>query len=43
MDALIDAGKLISGMYGDDNALGKEFTDICGAHVDYMWDIQHEK
>lgn len=24
-------------------AIGEEFTDICGSHSDYMWDIVHEK
>ena len=28
-------------IYADDNAAGVELTDICGAHVDYMWDIIH--
>ena len=23
--------------------IGNEFTDICGSHSDYMWDIVHEK
>ena len=23
--------------------IGSEFTDICGSHSDYMWDIVHEK
>ncbi|MDX1555921.1 MAG: hypothetical protein R3212_07845 [Xanthomonadales bacterium] len=23
--------------------IGAEFTDICGSHSDYMWDIVHEK
>ena len=23
--------------------IGTEFTDICGSHSDYMWDIAHEK
>lgn len=36
-------GEAIAAMYDDDNALGKEFVDICGEHVDYMWNIQHEK
>ena len=25
------------------NEAGAEFSDICGDHVDYMWDIQYEK
>ena len=23
--------------------IGAEFTEICGSHSDYMWDIVHEK
>ena len=26
-----------------DNAAGREFSDICGSHEDYMWNIVHEK
>lgn len=33
----------IDAIYADDNELGMEFSDICGPHVDYMWDIIHEK
>ena len=33
----------IDAIYADDNELGAEFSDICGPHVDYMWDIIHEK
>lgn len=36
-------GKAIEAMYADDNELGAELNDICGGHVDYMWDIIHEK
>ena len=25
------------------NAAGTEFSEICGSHVDYMWNIVHEK
>jgi hypothetical protein len=41
-DLLKARGELIELMYTDDNAAGKEFTTICGSHVDYMWDIQIE-
>lgn len=27
----------------DGNELADEFSEICGSHTDYMWDIQHEK
>ncbi len=33
----------IDAIYADDNDLGIEFSDICGPHVDYMWNIIHEK
>ena len=26
-----------------DNAAGREFSEICGSHEDYMWNILHEK
>ena len=36
-------GAAIEAMYADDNEAGAEFSEICGPHVDYMWDITHEK
>ena len=36
-------GKAIDAIYADDSAMGIEFDDICGEHVDYMWDIISEK
>jgi hypothetical protein len=36
-------GMAIEAIYADDNAMGVELDDICGAHVDYMWDIISEK
>lgn len=42
--ALLKArGELLDEMYAEDSAAGKEFTEICGSHADYMWDIQLEK
>lgn len=36
--------EVIDTMYAEgENEAGREFTDICGDHVDYMWDIQLEK
>ena len=37
-------GELITAMYGEDgdNKVGAEFSDICGSHEDYMWDITLE-
>ena len=32
-------GEAIQTMYGD----GAEFSEICGNHVDYVWNIVHEK
>ena len=41
--ALLKArGELIDEMYAEGNAAGEEFNEICGSHVDYMWDIQLE-
>jgi len=41
--ALLKArGELIDEMYVDGNKAGEEFTEICGSHADYMWDIQLE-
>lgn len=36
---LIEASYETEGM----EEIGKEFSDICGSHTDYMWDIVHEK
>ncbi len=34
----------IAKIYADGgNEAGVEFSDICGSHVDYMWNIVHEK
>lgn len=38
-NALIAAAFDAEGM----EEIGEEFTDICGSHSDYMWDIVHEK
>jgi len=35
-------GETIDLLYAEDSEAGIEFTDICGPHVDYMWDIIHE-
>ncbi len=35
-------GELIDEMYAEGNAAGEEFTEICGSHADYMWNIQLE-
>ena len=26
----------------EDNALGESFSEICGSHSDYLWEIAHE-
>ena len=31
----------LEAIYADNNEAGAELSDICGAHVDYMWDIIH--
>jgi len=41
-DLLKARAALIDEIYAEDNKAGQEFNDICGAHVDYMWDIQLE-
>ena len=33
----------ISALYDDDNEAGEELTAICGPHVDYIWNVVHEK
>ena len=35
-------GELIEEMYPEGSDVGEEFTDICGSHSDYMWNIQIE-
>jgi hypothetical protein len=35
-------GELIDEMYAEGSAAGAEFSEICGSHVDYMWNIQLE-
>ena len=45
-----DIGTLLSArqaaidtIYEEDNAAGTEFSEICGPHVDYVWELTHEK
>lgn len=33
----------IDTIYEDDSAAGTELSEICGPHVDYVWNIVHEK
>lgn len=33
-------GEAIAAMYGEDDEAGAEFSDICGPHVDYIWNNQ---
>ncbi|HKJ16189.1 MAG TPA: hypothetical protein VJ984_02420 [Xanthomonadales bacterium] len=42
---MMSRNELISSLYESEEmeAIGEEFTDICGSHSDYMWDIVHEK
>jgi len=35
-------GDAIAAIYAEGSEIGDEFSDVCGAHVDYMWDIQLE-
>lgn len=36
-------GAAITTLYDEGGDAGEEFSEICGPHVDYMWDIKHEK
>jgi len=43
MKSLLAArSEAIEAVYGEDNAAGEEFTELCGPHVDYMWNVIHE-
>ena len=43
MKSLMKArGESIEAIYEEESEAGEEFSDICGPHVDYMWDIQLE-
>jgi hypothetical protein len=43
MKTLLKArGEAIDAIYNEGGDAGEEFSDICGAHVDYMWNIQLE-
>jgi hypothetical protein len=43
MKSLLKArGEAIGAIYDENNEAGTEFTDICGPHTDYMWNIQLE-
>ena len=33
----------IAAIYGEDSAAGEEFSQICGPHTDYLWNVIHEK
>lgn len=35
-------GEIISTVYAEESEAGTEFSEICGPHVDYLWDIQLE-
>ena len=35
--------KVIEAVYAEDSEAGTEFSQICGPHVDYMWEIGLEK
>ena len=43
MGALLSARQeAIATIYEEDNAAGTELSEICGPHVDYIWNIVHE-
>ena len=33
---------MLAEVFADDNELGEEFSQICGNHTDYLWNIVHE-
>ena len=35
-------GEIFDAMDEADNPLADEFSEICGSHSDYLWEIQHE-
>lgn len=36
-------GEILEALYGDgDNAEAREFSEICGSHSDYLWQVAHE-
>jgi len=35
-------GEVIDAVYAEGSEAGEEFSEICGPHVDYIWDIQLE-
>ena len=44
LSTLVQArGDAITAIYADDSEAGAELSDICGPHVDYIWNIVHEK
>jgi len=42
---VLDAwGEILEAIYGEgENAEANEFSEICGSHSDYLWEIVHEK
>jgi hypothetical protein len=43
-DLLAARGEILDALYGDgENAQANEFSEICGSHSDYLWDVVHEK
>jgi len=33
-------GEAINAIYAEDSEAGAEFSEICGPHVDYIWNNQ---
>jgi len=43
-DLLKARGEILDAIYGDgENAEANEFSEICGSHSDYLWEILHDK
>lgn len=43
-DLLAARDEILETIYGDgENKAANEFSEICGSHTDYLWDIEHQK
>ncbi len=40
---LATRGAMLAEIKNKDEAAGKEFSEICGSHQDYIWNVVHEK
>jgi len=43
-DLIAAREEILETIYGEgENAAAAEFSEICGSHTDYLWDVDHEK